>query len=283
MESRTPGFTGRLADRIEVYVERINDQLKKELSRYSWSRFYGPLVYAIEDGKRIRPLILVLSREAVGNYGPDPWQAAVAVELLHTESIIHDDIIDEEISRREKVSFHIKYGYNASMLTADFVFGIILDIASRYGDPQVAKELSSAALRMCEGEFGELKVDPTVHQLTVDEYIQLISQKTASLFQTSAKVGAILGGGSKEQIETLGEYGLQLGVAYQIKDDILDWGGEGKIVRTVTPDDASTLDRLRKLAMEYASKAGARLVGLPQSSAKELLMELAEFSVSREF
>ena len=283
MEIRTPGFTEKFTERIKAQVSRINEEVKKELSRYSWSRFYGPLVYAVEGGKRVRPLIVVLARETVGNHGADPWLAAVAVELLHTESIIHDDIIDEEISRRERMTFHIKYGYNASVLTADFVFGMILDIASRYGDPQVARELSSAALRMCEGEFGELKIDPKVHTLTIDEYIQLISEKTASLFQTSARVGAILGGGSEREIDALGHYGLHLGIAYQIQDDILDWRSEQKVIGAVISDDASILDQLRKMAREYASKAAESLTVSPQSQAKNLLEELADFSVSRKF
>ncbi len=282
MEIRTRGFTERFTEQISSYVSRINHQMKKELSRYTSSRFYGPLVYAVEGGKRIRPLILLLSREAVGNNGPDPWDAAVAVELLHTESIIHDDIIDDEISRRERMAFHVKYGYNASVLTADFVFGMILDIASRYGDAEVARELSSAALRMCEGEFGELKIDPKLHRLAMKEYLELISEKTASLFQTSAKVGAILGGGSKAEIESLGQYGLQLGTAYQIQDDILDWRNEEKIVRAVTSGDASSIDELRTMARGYASKARGSLHKLAEISARHLLEELADFSVSRE-
>ena len=138
--------------------------------------------------------------------------------MLHTESIIHDDIIDEQIKRRERDSFHKRYGNNTSILTADFVFGIILEIASRYNDPRIAKELSLAAIRMCEGEQIELGVN--LRKVSWVEYLTIISEKTAALFQTSAKLGAIIGGGNEEEIDNLAGFGLNLGIAYQIHDDI---------------------------------------------------------------
>ena len=116
-----------LLEQFSQYLLKIDDALKRELDLYSWSEFYAPLRYACEGGKRIRPLILVLSAESVmASKGDllrtdeDVFFAACAIELLHTESVIHDDIIDEENLRRGKPSFHVKYGYNSSILTADF-------------------------------------------------------------------------------------------------------------------------------------------------------------------
>ena len=106
----------------DYFSSRFEKSLKDELELYSWSRAYRPILYALEGGKRIRSLITLFASEAVSNQGSeDPALAAVAVELLHTESIIHDDLIDQTMSRREKLSFHVKYGYGASVLTADFV------------------------------------------------------------------------------------------------------------------------------------------------------------------
>jgi octaprenyl-diphosphate synthase len=126
-----------LIEQFSEYLSKINDALKRELELYSWSEFYAPLKYACDGGKRIRPLILVLSAESAkvgkvnsSKLGEDTFMAATAIELLHTESVIHDDIIDEENLRRGKPSFHVKYGYNSSILTADFVLGIILNIGS---------------------------------------------------------------------------------------------------------------------------------------------------------
>jgi octaprenyl-diphosphate synthase len=272
-----------MMERIKNYSDDIEVSLNEELSRYSWSCFYDPMKYAIEGGKRIRPLILTLAAESINNNIEDPSAAAVAIELLHTESIIHDDIIDQDISRRERMAFHVKYGYSASVLSADFVFGMILDISARYNNPEVAKELSSAALRMCEGEFRELKIDPDKYRIGWEEYISILSQKTASLFQTSAKVGAIIGGGDNRQINTLSNYGLHLGIAYQIQDDFLDWGDDGKITKAL---EINTIYRnipsyLQKMSRTYAEKAKKDLEILPESSSKKYLLELADFSVSR--
>ncbi|MGH9879009.1 MAG: polyprenyl synthetase family protein, partial [Nitrososphaerales archaeon] len=134
------------------HLTKIEEAIKRELNLYSWSEFYAPLKYACDGGKRIRPLVLVLSAESVGRCSDDAYLAASAIELLHTESIIHDDIVDEEKERRGKTSFHIKYGYNMSILTADFVLGMILNIASKLKDPRIANELANAALKMSEGE-----------------------------------------------------------------------------------------------------------------------------------
>ncbi|MGI0030954.1 MAG: polyprenyl synthetase family protein, partial [Nitrososphaeraceae archaeon] len=130
-------------------MSRIDEYLARELDLYSWSEFYAPLRYASDGGKRIRPLILVLSAETIlANKNPttditeDMFLASCAIELLHTESVIHDDIIDKEDYRRGKPSFHVKYGYNSSILTGDFVLGIILNICTKLNNARVSAELS---------------------------------------------------------------------------------------------------------------------------------------------
>ena len=283
MKSYDSSSINELMGKTKDYTDSIEEALKKEISHYSWSSFHDPMRYAVDGGKRVRPVILLLAAEAIGKQSEDPYAAAVAVELLHTESIIHDDIIDQEISRRERMSFHVKYGYSASVLTADFVFGMILEIASRYRDHEVARELSSAALRMCEGEFRELKIDPNSYRIGCEEYVSIISQKTASLFQTSSKIGAIIGGGDKEQVNSLSNYGLHLGIAYQTQDDILDWGDDGKITRAleINPPEEDMLNYLKKMTQQYADKAKKDLKGLPDSPARNHLFQLADFTVSR--
>ena len=141
-----------LVEQFNQYLSKIEDALNRELDLYSWSEFYAPLRYACEGGKRIRPLLLVLSAETIrashsdsSHVTDEAFMVGSAIELLHTESVIHDDIIDEEKLRRGKPSFHIKYGYNSSILTADFVLGIILSIGSKMNDSRVTTELSNAA------------------------------------------------------------------------------------------------------------------------------------------
>ena len=239
--------------RSESYIVRFDKALIKVFDNHQWSSFHEPLLYATHGGKRIRPLILMLAAEAVGVPSTKTDLSSVAVELLHTESIIHDDIIDEQIKRRDRDSFHKRYGNNTSILTADFVFGIILELASRYNDPRIAKELSLAALKMCEGQQKELNIDSRKIQWI--EYLTVISQKTAALFQTSAKLGAIIGGGNENEINALANYGLNLGIAYQIHDDILDWGEDSKFLRLTQEEDIQeNIVSLKKLLLNNKSK-----------------------------
>lgn len=283
MKNEDPLTLSILMGRMKNYYYQIEEAIKVELNRYKDSNFYDSLRYASEGGKRIRPLILLLSAESIGRINDDPLPVAVAIELLHTESIIHDDILDNEILRRNRPAFHIKYGLGASLLTADFVFGIILEIASRYKDKRIAKELSSVAIRMCEGEFRELNINPKNYQLSWDEYIKLISQKTASLFEVSAKIGGIVGGGNDDEIETLSNYGRFLGIAYQIQDDIQDWGKEDKMVNALKIEQDDKLSYLRNMSELYAIEAKERLKSLKETNAKRYLIDLADFMISCKF
>tara|TARA_B100001179_G_C18602092_1_gene411069 strand:+ start:3627 stop:4520 length:894 start_codon:yes stop_codon:yes gene_type:complete len=271
--------------RSKDYKERLDDKWEKVLESHKWSSFYEPLRYATKDGKRIRPLILMLAGESVGIPGGKTDLAAVAVELLHTESIIHDDIIDNQIQRRNKDSFHLRYGNDTALLTADFVFGIILEIASRYNDPRIAKELSLAALRMCEGQQKELNSNSRKIQWI--EYLTVVSQKTAALFQTSSKLGAIIGGGNESEINALANYGLNLGIAYQIHDDILDWGDDDKFLELTQDrniqENIVSLKKLREHSTLYAENAKRQLDKIKESDYKEFLYYLADFTVKRDY
>ena len=273
--------------RSEAYIMRFDKALIKVFDNHLWSSFHEPLLYATHGGKRIRPLILMLSAEAVGVPSTKTDLASVAIELLHTESIIHDDIIDEQIKRRDRDSFHKRYGNNTSILSADFVFGIILEIASRYNDPRVAKELSLAAIKMCEGEQRELNMN--ARKVPWVEYLTVISEKTAVLFQTSSKLGAIIGGGNEEEIDGLAGFGVNLGIAYQIHDDILDWetdrkfSNEMKISNDNEENQYVTLMKLKEMANVYAENAKNSLDVIRDSEQKEFLHDLADFTIRRDY
>lgn len=276
-----------LETRSKSYIMGFDKALIKVFDNHLWSSFHEPLLYATHGGKRIRPLILMLSAEAVGVPSTKTDLASVAVELLHTESIIHDDIIDEQIKRRDRDSFHKRYGNNTSILTADFVFGIILEIASRYNDPRVAKELSLAAIKMCEGEQRELNMN--ARKVPWVEYLTVISEKTAALFQTSSKLGAIIGGGNEEEIDALAGFGVNLGIAYQIHDDILDWesdrkfSNEMKISNDNEENQYVTLTKLKEMANVYSENAKNSLNVIKDSEQKEFLHDLADFTIRRDY
>ncbi|MDG6902101.1 MAG: polyprenyl synthetase family protein [Nitrososphaerota archaeon] len=270
---------------MKSHTVRVNSALAKELKLYAHSRFHDPLVYAIEGGKRVRPVMLMLSAEALGCKDDSVLGAAVAVELLHTESIIHDDVIDEEKVRRSKLPFHVKYGYSASLLSADFVFAMILAIAARYDDRRIAEEVSNAALQMSEGEYSELTIDPQIYKLTWDEYIRIITEKTASLFETSAKLGALIGGGADKEVDALAKYGRCIGVAYQLKDDLLDWRSKDRVSVGLLKSysESEVVGKMAAQAQSFAEEAKLQLMHLPRNEATMLLEDLSDFSVLRQY
>ncbi|HKW04439.1 MAG TPA: polyprenyl synthetase family protein [Nitrososphaerales archaeon] len=282
MELSDSEFASYFRSKTLNYHTRIEHSISDVLARFSESEFYEPLNYAMQGGKRIRPLIVLLCHDALrlrDTITEDPMPSAVSVELLHLESIIHDDIIDEDTVRRDRQVFHVKYGIATSILSADFVLGIILDIASQYSDSRIGRELSKAALRMSEGEFSEYSSLNSNLKLEVQDYLETISQKTASLFQTSAKLGAIVSGAKQQTIESMSDFGLNLGIAYQVQDDLLDWNQDGA-QKNITGEDPTAL---RKMSQEFALTAKNALSHVPESDAKERLSELAEFAVRRRF
>lgn len=265
-----------LAESYGRYIERIDGALSDELALYAESEFIGPLKYSLEGGKRIRPVILVLAAECVGGVDENTLAASCAVEFLHMESIIHDDIIDNETVRRQKDPFHIKYGYNTSILTGDFVLGLILAICSRLDNSRVTKDLATTAMRMSEGEMIEGMLEAS-EDVTFDDYLKVIEYKTATAFEVAARTGAIMGGGSEEQIEALTEYGLNIGIAYQIRDDLLDWKNEDKLFNLLikrSSDPRHVFDRMEELLKKYSQKAEAGLRKIPDHPAKDGLENL---------
>jgi octaprenyl-diphosphate synthase len=272
-----------LTELFAVYLSKIEETLKREVDLYSWSEFHAPLRYACDGGKRIRPLILILSAECIRSkkVEPEAYLAASAIELLHTESIIHDDIIDEENERRGKPSFHVKYGYNSSILTADFVLGVILNISSKLKDSRIINELSNAATKMSEGEMMEIRLGKET-SITEDDYIKVLEFKTASLFEASAKIGAITGGGDEDQIHAMTSFGNLLGIAYQIHDDLIDWSNENRLFNMLVRKNGKPkdfVDQMDKLYQSYASKAKNELRKIStHSEAKHHLENLTDLT-----
>jgi octaprenyl-diphosphate synthase len=267
------------------YINKIDESLKRELELYSWSEFYLPLNYACNGGKRIRPFILTLAAESLNNGNLELlnsraiesiFTVSTAIELLHTESIIHDDIIDSDNLRRGLPSFHVKYGYNASILTADFILGIILNIGSKIDNKQVIKELSNAAIKMSEGEMLEIRMVKN-HNISQDDYIRVIENKTASLFEASAKIGAILGNGNDQQIKALASYGKLLGIAYQIHDDLIDYNNEERLFNSLVKhnnEGNKFVESMENTYLNYSQMALKELDKIDNNRSKKILEEL---------
>ena len=269
-----------LLEKYGEYIKKINDVLASELELYTESEFKDPLKYALDGGKRIRPTILLMASECVGEIDDNTLAAACAIEFLHTESVIHDDIIDNETLRRQKDPFHIKYGYNTSVLTGDFVLGLILNIASRINNPRVTKNLANTAMMMSEGEVIESRLEVS-EDVTFDDYLKVIEYKTAIAFETASRLGAIISGGTEEEIESLADYGKNIGIAYQIRDDLHDWKNEDKLFNLLikkSSDPRDIFDKMEELLKKYSDNAVFSIRKIKDSQAKDNLENLVRFT-----
>lgn len=265
------------------YVERINEALDAELGMHSKSEFAALLRHAIGGGKRIRPIILVLAAESVGRVDGNAYTASCAVELLHTESVIHDDIIDDETVRRGEAPFHVKYGRNASILTGDFVLGLILSISSKLNSPRITKDLATTAMLMSEGELVEERLGRS-GDVTFDDYLKVIEYKTATAFEVAARIGAVIGGGTDEHVMALTEFGRNIGIAYQIRDDLTDWKNEDKLFNLLikkSSDPRDVFNRMEDMLKSYSEKARSGLRRIPGSGARDSLEALVQLTAYR--
>lgn len=277
-------------ERFNEYIEKINDSLSKEIECYSWSEFYLPLKYACQGGKRIRPLILNLAAETIldksissmnSKVADNIFSVSSAIELLHTESVIHDDIIDSDNIRRGQPAFHVKYGHNASILTADFILGIILNISAKTNNSHVTRELSKASIKMSEGEMLELRLVKN-HKISQKQYIDVIENKTASLFEAAAKIGAILANGNEDQINALANFGRLLGIAYQIHDDIIDYNNEERLFNILVKQSEQNnifIDIMEDTYLNYSELARKELERIEGNNrSKRILQDLTNLS-----
>ncbi len=176
-------------------------------------------------GKRIRPLILIFSSKAFGSSSKKAMDAALAIELVHAASLVHDDILDYGIERRGSPSTFERYGQEAALLTGDYLISKSIGLISSYGQ-QVILSFAHACMDMAEGEMLDMSIT-----CSPDEYYHCISKKTASLVAASAKIGCIISDASEGDVDRFERYGMHLGLAYQTLDDLEEYLGidQGKI------------------------------------------------------
>jgi octaprenyl-diphosphate synthase len=280
-ENASVGSWDAFGRKIDEYRVRVDKALLAELHRRKDSVFYEPVRQALNGGKRMRPILLVLSSESIGRRNADPLPAAVAVELAHTESLIHDDINDRDRLRRATATFHTSYGEDMALLSADFILSIILDVVTRDVDTRVPQVLGRAISQMCEGELEELAAYKRGLNLKEDEYVNIISRKTASLFEASAAIGAIIAGADKDEVKALSDYGRCLGIAYQIQDDIADREKPTTVdIQSLVSPRAGESRSFQRLSNMYVRQAQVALEGLGPNKATALLVQLADFTTS---
>ena len=176
-------------------------------------------------GKRLRP-ILTLTTSKICNYkGSMHIKLAAAVELMHTATLLHDDVVDDSDVRRGKSASHIIWDNKSSILVGDFLLGKAFQLMVETKSLECLKNLSSASAKIAEGEVMQLIASDNI-KTTEDQYMKIIESKTAELFSTACVVGALISKSKKEEIDALISFGKNLGIAFQLKDDALDYSGE---------------------------------------------------------
>jgi len=187
-------------------------------------------------GKRLRPL-LTLAAAAMGGYlGRDQVKLAAAVEFIHTATLLHDDVVDESALRRGKVSANIVWGNKPSVLVGDFLFSRAFELMVEPGEVAVLAILASASRVIAEGEVMQLKSANNL-AATEEHYLKVVSAKTAALFAAAAESGAVLARGRGAYSGALHDYGQNLGIAFQLVDDALDYSGRQALMGKSVGDD----------------------------------------------
>ncbi len=187
-------------------------------------------------GKRLRPMLTLATAGLCGYAGDGHVKLAAAVEFMHTATLLHDDVVDESDMRRGKLAARMLWGNEASVLVGDFLLGQAFKMMVEVGSLPCLDILSSAAVVIAEGEVMQLSAAKDT-QTSEDDYLAVIRAKTAALFGAACEVGAILGGRPRADIAACRSYGLNLGIAFQLIDDALDYGGTAATLGKNVGDD----------------------------------------------
>ena len=210
----------------------IHDRLSSE------ARLIPDLAAYLIDagGKRVRPMITLASANGLGGGGDAARKLAAAVEFIHTATLLHDDVVDESALRRGRTSAHRVWGQSASVLVGDFLFARSFNLMVEAGDIAVLDVLARASSIIAEGEVLQLS-SANDAETTLEHYMRIISSKTAALFAAAARVGAMSAQATSAMAQAFDAYGRNIGLAFQLVDDALDYGGASAVMGKNAGDD----------------------------------------------
>jgi octaprenyl-diphosphate synthase len=209
-------------EKFNIHFRRIDEALGRVLSSQV------PLIDSIGNhsllggGKRLRPLLFILACQVCGYKGEDPYSYSAIFEYIHTASLLHDDVIDDGHIRRKKPSVNHIWGNSAAVLSGDFLYSKSFALAVSSGNLKFLRVLTDTTTRMAEGQVLEL-VHTHNWSITKDEYMEIIASKTAVLISAACACGAIISGAEKEAVDCLAQFGFNMGIAFQMVDDLLDY------------------------------------------------------------
>ncbi|WP_299361819.1 polyprenyl synthetase family protein [uncultured Paracoccus sp.] len=245
-----------LNDNVAEPLERLSRLLETDMAAVTaliharMSSRYAPRIpevtaHLIEaGGKRLRPMLTVAAARMLGYEGVQHHLLAAAVEYIHTATLLHDDVVDESRQRRGRPTANLLWDNKSSVLVGDYLFARSFQLMTEAGSLRVMEILANASATISEGEVLQLSA---AQDLATDEavYLQVVRGKTAALFSAATEVGGVVAGATEPQVRALYDYGDALGIAFQIVDDVLDYGGIADRIGKNTGDDF----RERKLTL----------------------------------
>ncbi len=207
-----------------TYISETRGLIDRKLTEFtldlSHSSMFPQLRYALlSEGKRLRPIMVLLSTQSVGGDRNKATPLSLAFELLHTATLVHDDIIDRDDSRRGVLALHKKWSVEDAILVGDYLISLAIDLTSNYSQETV-RIAAKTGLDLCSGEY--MDINQSLKDTTEEDYFAKVKRKSASLFRSAAQCGAMEGGGSAQEIASLASFGEHLGIAYQLQDDLQD-------------------------------------------------------------
>jgi len=235
----------RLADHLADDMERVNLLIRERMASQHAPRIPEVTAHLVEaGGKRLRPMLTLAAARMCGYGGPYHVHLAATVEFIHTATLLHDDVVDESTQRRGRPTANLLWDNKSSVLVGDYLFARSFQLMTETGSMRVMGILSNASAVIAEGEVLQLTA---AQDLATDEgiYLQVIRGKTAALFSAATEVGGVIAGAPEDQVQALHAYGDALGIAFQIVDDLLDYGGLSEVIGKNTGDDF----RERKLTL----------------------------------
>ncbi len=222
---------------IEGEMLLVEDELERQASSNVQVIDYLGRYLLETKGKRVRPALLVLSSRAVGaNSSPGMIRLAAVMEMLHTATLVHDDIIDNANVRRNRASLNAKFGNQAAVLMGDWLYMSAFETSLEHRSLEILDVLTRLTRMMTEGELMQLTLIGNT-EITENQYFDVLRRKTAYLFSGCCEIGALLAGSSIEQISALRDYGMDLGVAFQLADDSFDFTADERTIGKAAGSD----------------------------------------------
>ena len=214
---------------LDRYREEFEEYLSQRIVKQEPSNLYDPMVYILGlGGKRVRPVLVLMAAEIFGSDYKKALDAALAIEVFHNFSLVHDDIMDDAPLRRGKETVHERWDVNTGILSGDAMLIKAYQLFENYSGEtfrQLAKLFSKTAIEVCEGQQYDMDFEVR-ENVSIEEYLKMIEYKTAVLVGASLKMGAIVANASGEDCDRIYEFGRLLGIAFQLQDDYLDAFGD---------------------------------------------------------